>query len=137
MNQVPSRGLTEPTYTQSVTSFPSLLAFHTSPCAQWLSHIQLFATLWIVACQAPLSMGFFRQEYWSGFPVPPPAYLPNPGVEPESPNVSLLCQTDSLPLSHLGNLTRYNPFLQIVPLAPRWWTKYTPSITICSFGPLH
>ena len=37
-----------------------------------LSHIQLFATLWTVAYQAPLSMGFSRQEYWSGLPFPPP-----------------------------------------------------------------
>ena len=49
------------------------------------SHVQLFATLWIVARQAPLSMGFFRQEYWSGLPFPPPGNLPNPGNEPVSP----------------------------------------------------
>ena len=38
-----------------------------------------------VACQAPLSMGFLRQEYWSGLPFPPPRDLPNPGIEPASP----------------------------------------------------
>ena len=38
-------------------------------------------TLWIIACQAPLSMGFSRQEYWSGLPCPPPGDLPNPGIE--------------------------------------------------------
>ena len=43
---------------------------------------QLFATLWHATCQAPLSMGFFRQEYWSGLPCPPPGDLPNPGIEP-------------------------------------------------------
>ena len=48
------------------------------------SHVQLFATLWTVAHQTLLSMGFFRQEYWSGLPFPPPGYLPNPGVEPLS-----------------------------------------------------
>ena len=42
------------------------------------------ATLWIVACQAPLSMGFFRQEYWSGLPCSPPGDLPYPGIEPVS-----------------------------------------------------
>ena len=42
------------------------------------------ATLWTVACQAPLSMGFSRQEYWSGLPCPPPGDLPNPGIEPVS-----------------------------------------------------
>ena len=43
--------------------------------------VWLFATLWIVACQAPLSMGFSRQEYWSGLPSPPPGSLPYPGIE--------------------------------------------------------
>ena len=44
------------------------------------SHVQLFVTLWTVACQAPLSMGLSRQEYWSGLPCPPPGYLPDPGI---------------------------------------------------------
>ena len=44
--------------------------------AQSLSHVQLFATPWTVALQAPLSMGFSRQEYWSGLPFPPPGNLP-------------------------------------------------------------
>ena len=48
------------------------------------SRVWLFATLWTVACQAPLSMGFSRQEYWSGLPCPPPGNLPNPGTEPMS-----------------------------------------------------
>ena len=48
------------------------------------SHVQLFMTPWIVAHQAPLSMGFFRQEYWSGLPWPPPGDLPDPGIEPIS-----------------------------------------------------
>ena len=43
-----------------------------------------FQTLWAVVRQAPLSMGFSRQEYWSGFPGPPPGNLPNPGTEPAS-----------------------------------------------------
>ena len=46
------------------------------------SHVQLFVTPWTVACQAPLSMGFSRQEYWSGLPCPPPGDLPDPGIEP-------------------------------------------------------
>ena len=50
-----------------------------------LSRVRLFATLWTVARQAPLSMGFSRQEYWSGLPFPPPGDLPNPGIEPGSP----------------------------------------------------
>ena len=49
------------------------------------SRVQLFATLWTVAHQAPLSMGFSRQGYWSGLPFPFPGDLPNPGIEPRSP----------------------------------------------------
>ena len=50
-----------------------------------LSHVRLFATPWTVAYQAPSSMGFSRQEYWSGLPFPSPGDLPNPGIEPGSP----------------------------------------------------
>ena len=49
------------------------------------SHVRLFATLWTVAHQASLSMGFFKQEYWSGLPWPSPGDLPDPGIEPASP----------------------------------------------------
>ena len=42
------------------------------------SHVQLCATLWIAACQAILSMGFSRQEYWGGLPYPLPGDIPNP-----------------------------------------------------------
>ena len=55
-------------------------------------------TLWTVACHAPLSIGFFRQEYWSGLPFTPPGYLSNPGIEP----ASLLLQVDSLFTEPLG-----------------------------------
>ena len=48
------------------------------------SRVQLCVTLWAVACQEPLSMGFSRQEYWSGFPCPPPGGLPDTGINPES-----------------------------------------------------
>ena len=48
------------------------------------SHVWLFATRWTVAHQAPLSMEFSRQEYWSGLPFPPPGHLPDPGTEPMS-----------------------------------------------------
>ena len=57
------------------------------------------AILRTAACQAPLSMGFFRQEYCSGLPFASPGDLPDPGIEPSSPTL----QADSLPLSHLGN----------------------------------
>ena len=48
------------------------------------SRVQLFVTLWTIAHQAPPSMGFSRQEYWSGLPCSPPGDLPDPGIEPES-----------------------------------------------------
>ena len=46
--------------------------------------LQLYTTLWTIVRQAPLSMEFSRQEYWSGLPCPPPGGLPNPGMEPTS-----------------------------------------------------
>ena len=55
-----------------------------SVCAQLLRCIQLIVTLWTVAHQAPLPMGFSRQEYWSGLPCPPPGDLLNPGIKPTS-----------------------------------------------------
>ena len=60
------------------------------------SYVQLFATLWTVAHQAPQSMRFSRQEYWSGVPCPPPGDLPDPGVEPASPAL----KAESSLLSH-------------------------------------
>ena len=50
-----------------------------------LSHVQLFATPWTVTHQAPLFMGFSRQEYWSELPFSSPEDLPGPGIEPTSP----------------------------------------------------
>ena len=67
-------------------------------CAQSLSHVQLFVTPWTVAHQAPLPMGFSRQEYWSGLPCPPPGDLPNPGIELRSPAL----QENSLPSGSRG-----------------------------------
>ena len=61
------------------------------------SHVQLFTTPQTVAHQAPLSMGFIRQEYWSRLPFPSPGDLPDPEVKPGSSAL----QADSLPLSHL------------------------------------
>ena len=52
-----------------------------------LNRVQLFATLWTVACQAPLSMEVPRQEYWSGLTFPSPGDLPDPGIESRSPTV--------------------------------------------------
>ena len=72
--------------------------------AQLLSYVQLFATLWTVTHQAPLSMGFSRQKYWSVLPFPPPGDLPDSGIKPTSPtSPALHWQADSLPLRHLGS----------------------------------
>ena len=80
------------------------------------SHIQFFATLWTVACQAPLSMEFSKQEYQSGQPFPSPGDLPDPRIEPGSPalqahslpsqppvNICVKCQL------HQGSLSIINP----------------------------
>ena len=62
--------------------FPSVrtknLSLHMLSC---FSSVQLFATLWTIACQSSLSMGFSRLEYWSRLPCPPPGNLPDPGIE--------------------------------------------------------
>ena len=60
---------------------------------KWLSRVRLFAITWTVSYQAPPSMGFLRQEYWSGLPFPSPGDLSNPGIEPEFPAL----QADALP----------------------------------------
>ena len=52
-----------------------------------LSRVRLFATPWTIAYQAPPSMGFSRQECWSGLPFPSPGNLPDPGIEPGSPTL--------------------------------------------------
>ena len=66
---------------------------------QSLNSVRLFAIPWTVALQAPPSMGFSRQEYWSGLPFPSPEDLPHPRLDPRL----LHWQLDSLPLSHLGS----------------------------------
>ena len=66
------------------------------------SCVLLFVTPWTVACQAPLSMGFCRQEYWTGLPCCPPGDLPDPGIELMSPAAPAL-QADSLLLCHQGS----------------------------------
>ena len=63
------------------------------------SHVQLFVTPWTIAQQAPPSMEFSRQEYWSGLPFPSPGDLPDLGIEPRSPTL----QADVLPSEPPGN----------------------------------
>ena len=79
---------------------------YTGSMSEWvkrvksLSRVRLFVTPWTVALQAPLSMGFSRQEYWSGLPFPSPGDLPNPGIGPGSPTL----QADALPSEPPGSI---------------------------------
>ena len=78
-----------------------------------LSRVRLFVTLWTVAYQAPQSLEFSRQEYWSGLPFPSPGDLPNPGIEPGSPAL----QADFLPAE--------------LPRKPKIWRHYlNPGLSI-------
>ena len=72
-------------------------------CVCSLSCVWLFVTPWTVACQAPLSMRFSRQEYWSGVPFPSLGYLPHPGIKPRSPAL----HTDSLLSETPGHYSLY------------------------------
>ena len=78
-----------------------------------LSRVQLFATPWTVAYQAPLSMEFSRQKYWSGLLFPSPGDLPNPGIESRSPAL----RADTLPFEpsgkSLGHLAAAAKLLQL------------------------
>ena len=77
------------------------LSSSSSSMLSHFSHVLLLATPWTVAHQAPLSMGFFRQEYWSGLPCAPLGDLSGPGIEPATPTSSAL-RTDSLPTEPPG-----------------------------------
>ena len=80
--------------------------------SEWVkspSRVQLFATPWTVAYQAPPSMEFSRQEYWSGLPFPSPGDLPNPGIEPGSPAL----QADALPSEPPGKPSPLGTLVQI------------------------
>ena len=76
------------------------------------SCVHLFAMLWTIACQASLSMGFFRWEYWSGLPCPPPGDLPDPRIKLRDLLHLLHWQVDSLPLVWPGKPSR------------RWWVSF-------------
>ena len=81
-------------------------------------HVQLFANLWTVAHQAPLSMGFSRQEYWSGLPCPPPGDPPDPGIKPASLTSLALASVSSLPLAPPGK-----PQIARLPIYAEIYTK--------------
>ena len=87
-----------------------------------LSHVRLFVTLWTIACQAAPSMGFSRQEYWSGLPHPPLIDLPDPGIKPASP---------SSPALEGGIFTTGPPFSIFLLFSP-----VSLSLTLSLFFPL-
>ena len=78
--------------------------------------VQLFVTPRTIARQAPLSMGFSRQEYWNGLPVPSPGDLPDPGIEPASSTLLV----DSLLLSHLRRPCVIMAVAQMVQPQTKW-----------------
>ena len=91
-----------------------------------LSHVRLFATPWTVALQAPPSMGFSRQECWSGLPFPSPGDLPNPGIEPRSPalqadtltseppGIIIMCKFLYVSAHVYISLKKYAPFIWLL-----------------------
>ena len=78
-------------------AYVSWLHQYISEWVKSLSRVRLFATPWTVAYQAPPSMGFSRQEYWSGLPFPSPGDLPDPGIKPRSPAFQANALTSELP----------------------------------------
>ena len=88
---------------EPILGCPSLNSNPKCSSAIVLSRVWLFATLWTVAHQTPLSKGFSRQEYWSGLPFPSPGDFPDPGIKPVSP-VSPALWADSLPTEPSGPL---------------------------------
>ena len=93
--------------------------------AERLSHVQLFETSCTVACQAPLSVKFSRQESWSRLPFPPPGDLPNAGIKAVSPSL----WADSLPLSLRGRICEQpspnicSLSLEKIPVLDLWFTN--------------
>ena len=89
------------------------------------SCVWLFVTLWTVACQDPLSMGFSRLEYGSELPCPSPGDISDPGIKPASPAPPEL-QADSLPLSHGGNPYSGIPYFTV-------FRRYCSFVLFCFF----
>ena len=98
---------------------------------QSLSRVQLFVTLWTIARQSPLSMGFSRQEYWSGLPISPSGDLPDPGVKSD-------WQADSLPLIHqVRSVSQSVQSLNCVQLFGTPWTAAcTSSLSFTNYWSL-
>ena len=93
-------------------------------CEFMLSCVRPFATLWIVARQAPLSMGFSRQEFWSGLPFPPWGDLPEPGIKPTSCVAPALAgkffivePPGKTKFCHMFDTSYYGMFLKYLPIS--------------------
>ena len=104
---IPSNGL----FTEITVSFHL-------PMCQLFSCVCLFVTPWTVACQAPLSMGFSRQEYWSGLPFPSPEDLPDQGIEPESPALQADSLTSEPPRRPISSAQLFLQFSSVTPSCP-------------------
>ena len=92
---------------------------------KWLSRVQLFATPQTVACSAPLSVEFSRQEYWSELPFPFPGDLPNPGIESGSPELqagSLLSEPPGKPTLIFSTINIVVQSLSCIQLFATLWT---------------
>ena len=94
---------------------------------QLLSCVQLFAAPWTVARQAPLSMEFFRNSYWSGLPFTSPRGLPNPRIKPRSPTL----QADTLPSEPQGKLpVQFSSVAQLCPTLCNPVNHSTPGLPV-------
>ena len=111
------------------------------------SHVWFFVTPLAVNCQAPLSMGFSRQEYWSGLPFPYPWSLPNPGIEPVSSAlagslplihqgspVSLCCTLETSTALYISYTSIRNKYLPALPATNKWNSNHTHRVI--SIAPL-
>ena len=111
-----------------------LLLIRFSWVSEWvksLSHVQLFATPWTIAHQAPPSMGFSRQEYCSGLPFPSPEDLPNPGIEPRSPAL----QADALTSEPAGKSLIFISLYKFVISRSLLWSSDLPLLYFCGLFP--
>ena len=97
---------------------PSAVIFSQFSSIQLLSRVRLFVTRWTVAYQASPSMGFSKQEYWSGLPFPSPGDLPNPGIKPRSPTLqadTLPSEPPGKPFCHQGGVISISEIIDIFP----------------------
>ena len=107
----------------SLTSLP-FLPNYVCVYIQLLSHVPFFETLWIVACQASLSMGFFRQGYWGMLPFPPPVEFSWPKDQTRISCVSLPYRQNFYPLSHQGSPSAMFSEYKAVVALPWLWVYF-------------